>query len=487
LRCEECGTDNATGAENCEECGKILAVPLVRSTGGSEIFANLQSGASSGILGYGSMGTACCLCSDSCPSDELQKVRGAVFCPDCARLVRAGSNEADEAATGASPAPGPAAAVAPMAEPTIAPNAAEAEEDPFAGFRLAGGNPSDPSLPAPVDPTLPDTGPSSTGPHRSPPAYVPSYAPDPAGPAMAGPPSRRPIQPVSSRRSFPWPVLVLLLVLGAGGYLLWFFVLGRDRIDKLLAEAESSDRAVRLLPQYERGQTFRYRGDVKLRMDMSGSVPGQGSVSGSAEGDVGLDFYLDVLAVDAAGTTDLQLALEDIDVRLDLDVDGLDGLPGNINPQELEQLKGETVQFKIDRRGRPVAMPDEGTGFDMVAGLLGVSEEWPEREVRPGDTWTQTLDMPGATGDLDMVLTYHHVGYAKHLGRQCAVIEMKGDSEMTEGGGHLGVTVKGALFIDADEGALVDMAVDAEMQMTFSGFGANVNMEMDLSFDLKLQ
>jgi hypothetical protein len=434
-------------------------------------FGSPSSFGGSAILGYSDT-AVCSLCSAGCAHHRLESIRGAVYCPDCARLVAAGTGEAalaGEASTETEPAYG-----SPHALPT-----AYAPPFPDQATDEASFEPDDtftPNYGTPLDP-----------------------APSPNFTAV---PSRRPISPVPRPRSFPWVAVIGLLVLAGGGFLFWKLVAGRDRIDRLLAEADSSDRSIRLAPVYERGQSWRYRYDCDTDLQMEGTLPMLGSQSLDVTADQGADFYLDVLDVDAGGNAELQLAIEGVQLDIKTGDSGLGGaFQGAAREMmgfsDLKQLEGQTHRFRVNRRGRRISSEGGGVGAGFTQILLDSFdfEGMPDHDVKPGDTWEHTealgmsqAAMEGVPGDFEMEGRYRFVGYAKHLGRDCAVLELTGDGEMEMGSMmRMEMRVKGACFLDSESSQLVHLAADMDVKMTVSDRGANLTADVRLEMDLKLQ
>jgi hypothetical protein len=84
-------------------------------------------------------------------------------------------------------------------------------------------------------------------------------------------------------------------------------------------------------------------------------------------------------------------------------------------------------------------------------------------------------------------VTCTHEGYAKHLGKDCAVIRIEGEMNEVEAGAKASMELKGAMFVDTATGQLVHLALDGGFELSASGGMMNLNVECELSMDLKQQ
>jgi hypothetical protein len=458
LRCGECGTENGSGVEFCADCGKTLAIALgaLSSDPGEDAAAAASLGFTPPTAMSFGADAECNLCQKSCPSESLQTVDGTAFCPECAPFMAAGGDaESDGCASPrlAAPfSPGPA-------QPVPEPVPGAPEPSPYGG---------------------PEPARSSS---LEPPAYSQSMRGLSADSQPThGFPSERPIFVEKPARRFPFVAVALLVVVAVGGFLLWHFFLGRDRIDLLLAEAEASDRTVSLVPKLEQGQTWRYAADVTVDFQMSG-VAGDESFEFSAEGGLDAGFYLDVLDVNASGTATLQMAIENVNVNMELD-GTIPGLGQTSFSKEIEEFEGQTFEVKMDRRGRLVG----GGGQSELTSILALAEDVPDGPISVGETWQQTVSMPGDMpgGGGELTVNYRLVGFARHLGHDCAVIEVDGSTELAEKQVAMEVDMKGAMFLDAEDGHLVHLALDMSLEATMTMMGS-FSMDLALTMDVKQQ
>ncbi len=528
MLCRECETDNVIGAESCVGCGKVLAIALDTADESAPprefSYSQLETKSIGSVTPYADS-AQCSLCNGACEQSSLVTVRDAVFCPECAPLVRAGSREdAVEEAPQREPGgyiPTAAGPVIPPREPMLPPTGpgsavygptgpgasrAESMDSPFddgldrtVTIRPGASYPMPPSGPVPSAAPLPPP-----TPHGPPPATVPPTL----GPQFDQPPSarpsRRPIHPVKDKRGVLLPLFAMLLVLGVGAFLVWHFVLGRDRIDRLLAEASKTDRTVTLAPRFDKGDSWRYRVDAKVHFDITTSGFNAGNQTGSITLGANTEYYLDVLDVDAAGNTELQIAVNSFDfdvIDSEGDVEDVQDLR-NLGPMDQffgpgggDDLDSHTVQFRVDARGRPAgaASGDMGLGTVIMGILTTVRGMLVDRAMEPGDTWEHEQDMgDGETLLLRMKLT----GFAKHLGRECAVISVEAEKSVQEslpmGPGAFGslgmnLELRGALFLDAEQGHMVHLATDAKVDVTMTAGPDSGTLDAWMELDLELQ
>lgn len=125
--------------------------------------------------------------------------------------------------------------------------------------------------------------------------------------------------------------------------------------------------------------------------------------------------------------------------------------PAKMNGQSQGKVDKQTV--KMDSRNRPVGGSSNFEGFGSFA--------FPEKPVKPGQKWTQKIDMASAVGNIKLDATYTFIGVKTVGGR--AVAEIRTTMKGTMMGPITGTAIS---YLRVADGSVDSSSVDMIMNIT---------------------
>ncbi len=121
------------------------------------------------------------------------------------------------------------------------------------------------------------------------------------------------------------------------------------------------------------------------------------------------------------------------------------------------QSTPSNIEVKVDPRGKMVG----GSGIEALQGMGAMGATLPEKPVRIGQTWTQTIDNPAMQG-MKLTTTYKFNGLKNVRGAQVAEIGMTikgtGPQNMTMSG-------SGTMILLASDGTMRSTSMSMDMKM----------------------
>ena len=159
---------------------------------------------------------------------------------------------------------------------------------------------------------------------------------------------------------------------------------------------------------------------------------------------------------------------------------------------QIPDQTGETVTMKMDTRGRFVALGDDmpAEAQQMATQLGGMRLELPEQPVSTGDTWNAVMQselpgVPGATGAIEMALSYTLLEVSSAGGAQFATIQFEGPISMSGQNAGVGMdaggTMSGTLVLDVTNGRLSSSDVTMSLDMNAAGMQMSMNQKMTMT------
>lgn len=162
-------------------------------------------------------------------------------------------------------------------------------------------------------------------------------------------------------------------------------------------------------------------------------------------------------------------------------------------------MSGLTTTAVIDERGNyksaaggAHAAMNRGMGSSMMAGAQGVT--FPAKAVRPGDTWTASLDLRKAMNGMmgggmklegKIPIVYRLVALERRGGKSLARIAMtmRGETSMNLGATKMGMTIDstGGILVDTATGFLREMSVRSITDMSLGPAGQHMRQTMTMS------
>ncbi len=223
--------------------------------------------------------------------------------------------------------------------------------------------------------------------------------------------------------------------------------------------------------KYEKGETRQYR--ILLEIELSGDlIPAGRKIEESRT------VKWEIQKVHDNGSADVLVTQSDISYKEDGEEiplaanDGLSvaGLPVDVPLLFTFSANGNVKDIKPTKELRPSQKAKAESFFDT---LKNMKEVWPEKPVKPGHTWEDTIIVSAELGgqinlDISADLIYTFEGIETHGGVSCAKIKAAGSGSGVLGDGMGTVETKSATitFIDLEKGRIVE--VDEQNDTTFT-------------------
>lgn len=170
------------------------------------------------------------------------------------------------------------------------------------------------------------------------------------------------------------------------------------------------------------------------------------------------------------GIGDIKLTYDSFNMEMNV---GGKEISGNMG----EELVGKSIIMRIRENGEIVEPQGiksmvtlQGPSSDLSSMLFSLFPTFPDRELKVGESWTQTSETPQPDMGVDVESSYTFVRKEDRKGYKCAVIDftismnikVKGEEAMNiEGSG----TGKGTCYFAYEKGLLVESAVELDMNM----------------------
>jgi len=170
------------------------------------------------------------------------------------------------------------------------------------------------------------------------------------------------------------------------------------------------------------------------------------------------------------GIGDIKLTYDSFNMEMNV---GGKEISGNMG----EELVGKSIIMRIRENGEIVEPQGiksmvtlQGPSSDLSSMLFSLYPTFPDRELKVGESWTQTSETPQPDMGVDVESSYTFVRREDRKGYKCAVIDftismnikVKGEEAMNiEGSG----TGKGTCYFAYEKGLLVESAVELDMNM----------------------
>jgi hypothetical protein len=159
---------------------------------------------------------------------------------------------------------------------------------------------------------------------------------------------------------------------------------------------------------------------------------------------------------------------------------------------QIPDQTGETVAMKMDTRGRFVSVGGDvpAEAQQIASQLGGMRLELPEEAVSVGETWDAVMQselpgVPGASGAIEMALSYTLVSVSNAGGSQFATISFEGPISMSGENSGVGMdaggTMSGTLVLDVTMGRLSSSDVAMELDMNAAGMQMSMNQTMTMT------
>jgi hypothetical protein len=164
----------------------------------------------------------------------------------------------------------------------------------------------------------------------------------------------------------------------------------------------------------------------------------------------------------APGSMTMPLSIRVTDVRNDVAT-----LTVTTTAPQLPGAKGKAQQqtqtMRMDRRGRPVGQP--------VMGLEGLSHGYPQGPVRIGQTWTDTMTMPGPGGQMSLRSTYRLVSVQGGFANINVALSGSAQGGGAKGKGAMTMRISGTgtMRVDVRDGWAQSSRMNMTMNMTMNG------------------
>jgi len=168
-----------------------------------------------------------------------------------------------------------------------------------------------------------------------------------------------------------------------------------------------------------------------------------------------------------------------------------------------KQLEGKSFQIVTSPSGKVESvsglsglgeMPQGGMDMDQMASNFYAP--FPEKPVKPGDSWTQEKTIPVSSGGANLsnhlIMKYFLLGYEPTGGVPCAKIKTSGTFEITGNAGPQGTmngkgTVEGFSYFDPSAGRMIEVTAKSNSTMTMApskGMQMTMTMEQDIKVEL---